>query len=295
MTPPGADHLWLLPATRVCQPGFMPAPRFGITDRPGDIVDRSGQWLAEQFGWRWVKSRRDVELQVGRQVRRLWLQPSKWNRAGIATWVSPSVRVLDEDLNAWRKAHPVGTVLPVSQYPVRPHVYVTMLINVDLDLAELECSGLPQRFPAPRAMRLDEFAAAFRARVLPVLDLFQSPSLVARELPIPWLSMVTYGTIEWALARDDRDAAALLLRRHLERPLRGKQRWEHRLASFRRGWEIPPGRDGLPSPAVLVYATESLGWLARVHDLPGPETLREPAPLEPQPEVERGDHDLPAD
>jgi len=166
----------------------------------------------------------------------------------MATWVSTRVAVLDDDLHAWRKAHPASTVLPVSKYPVRPHVYNTLLINVDLDLAEVECSGLPQQFPAPRAMRLDEFAAAFRERVLPVLGLFHSPSRVARELPVSWLSMVTYGTIEWALARDDRDAAALLLRRHLERPMKGKQRWEHRLASFRRGWEVAPGRDGLPSP-----------------------------------------------
>jgi hypothetical protein len=254
----------------------MPAPRFGATDRPDDIVDRGGRWLAEQLGWRWVKTRREVEVRAGRQVHRLGWQPSKRNRAGVATWVSTRVTVLDEDLMAWRKAHPAGTVLPVSQYPVRPHVYNTLLINVDLDLAEVECSGLPQGFPAPRAMRLGDFAVAFRERVLPVLDLFQSPALVARELPVSWLGMVNYGTIEWALARDEPDAAALLLRRHMERPLRGKQRWEQRRDGFRRGWETAPGRDGLPGPAVLVYATGSLGWLARVHDLPGPETFRAP-------------------
>jgi hypothetical protein len=156
-----------------------------------------------------------------------------------------------------------------------------MLINVDLDLAEVECSGLPQGFPAPRAMRLDDFAAAFGERVLPVLDLFRSPALVARELPVSWLSMVAEGTVEWALACEDRDAAALLLCRHMQRPLKGKQRWEDRIRHYRRGWEIAPGRGGLPSPAVLMYSTSSLGWLARVHDLPGPETFREPASLEP--------------
>jgi hypothetical protein len=108
----------------------MPAPRFGVTDRPGDIVDRSGQWLAGQLGWRWVKSRRDVEVRAGRQVRRLGLQPWKWNRAGVATWVSAHVTVLDEDLRAWREVHPASTVLPVPQYPVQPHVYNTLLINV---------------------------------------------------------------------------------------------------------------------------------------------------------------------
>jgi len=272
----------------------MPAPRFGVADRPGDIVDHSGRWLAEQLDWRWIKTRRDVEVRNGRQVHRLGLQSSKWNRAGVATWVSTRVTVLDEDLHAWRKAHPGGTVLPVPQYPVRPHVYNTLLINVDLDLAEVECSGLPQGFPAPRAMRPDDFAAAFRERVLPVLGLFQSPALVARELPVSWLGMVTYGTIEWALARDDPAAAAVLLRRHMERPLIGQQRWEQRRDSFRRGWEIAPGRDGLPNPAGLLYGTVSLGWLARAHDLPGPETFREP-PLEPQPRDQRGDHPIPED
>jgi len=67
-----------------------------------------------------------------------------------------------------------------------------------------------------------------------------------------------------------------LLRRHPERPLKGKQRWEKRRDSFRRGWETAPGHDGLRSPAVLLYATGSLGWLARVHNLPGPEAFREP-------------------
>jgi hypothetical protein len=137
-------------AAQLCQPGLMAAPPFGGTDRPGDILQRSGRWLAEQLGWRWVKGRCDAEVRAGRQARRLGLQPSKWNRAGVATWASTRVTVLDEDLKAWRQAHPASTVLPASQYPVQPHVYNTLLINVDLDLAEVGCSGLPQRFPAPR-------------------------------------------------------------------------------------------------------------------------------------------------
>ena len=272
----------------------MPAPRFGVTDRPVDIVDRSGRWLAEQLGWRWVKSRGDLEVRVGPQVRRLGLQPSTWNRAGVATWVSARVSVLDDDLRAWRHARVANSVLPVSQHAVRPYVYNTLLINVELDLANVECSGLPQPVPPTLTVGLDEFAAAFRERVLPVLGLFQSPSVVARKLPVSWLSMIDHATIEWALARGDQDAAALLLRRHLERPLTGKQRWEPRLDSFRRGWAAAPGRDGLPDP-VLAYTTEALGWLARVHDLPGPDTFRQLAPPDLQPEAERGDQDVPAD
>src|SRR5215472_6512706 len=75
----------------LCQPVLMPAPRFGVTDRPGDIVDHSGRWLAEQLDWRWIKTRRDVEVRAGRQVHRVGLHPSKWSRAGVATWVSTRV------------------------------------------------------------------------------------------------------------------------------------------------------------------------------------------------------------
>jgi len=273
---------WPIPSARpyvagLCQPVVMSAPPFDVRERPGDIVDRSGRWLAEQLGWRWLKSRRDVEVRAGRQVRRLGLQSSTWNRAGVATWVSTRVMVLDADLTAWRHAHPASFAWSAPD-AVPPHAYNTLLINVERDLAEIECSGLPQRIPAPRAMGPAEFAAAFQERVIPVLDLFQSPSRVARELPVWWLGMVTYGTIEWALACGDQDAAALLLRRHLERPLRGSQQWEQRFESFRRGWEAAPGRDGLPGPGMDVYSTESLGWLARVHDLDDPETFAEPAP-----------------
>lgn len=38
----------------------------------------------------------------------------------------------------------------------------------------MECSGLPQRPPAPEVITLDEFASGLRERVLPVLKLFQS-------------------------------------------------------------------------------------------------------------------------
>jgi hypothetical protein len=257
----------------------MPAPRFGVADRPGDILDGAGRWLAAELGWRWVKSRRDVDIRHGSRVLRLGLQSSTWSRSGVATWVSARVTVLDTGLTRWRKAWPESTVFPPSASPARPCVYSSLLINVEGDLADVECSGLPRTFPAPRMPGLDEFAAGFRVRVLPVLDLFKSPRLVAQEMPDSWLSMVDCGTIEWALTSDDRDAAALLLKRHLERPLRDEQSRGPLLERFRRGWELAPGRDGLPQ--VLAWATEPLGWLARVHDLLDPATLSESLPPPP--------------
>jgi hypothetical protein len=62
------------------------------------------------------------------------------------------------------------------------------------------------------------------------------------------------GMIEQALARDDRESAALLMRRHMERPLRGHQTWPDRIGGFRHGWENAPGRDQPPQ-----HGTGALG------------------------------------
>jgi len=57
----------------------VPAPQFGVADRPRDIIDGSGRWLAEQFGWRWVKSRGQVEFRDGPQLLQLGPQSSRYS------------------------------------------------------------------------------------------------------------------------------------------------------------------------------------------------------------------------
>jgi hypothetical protein len=106
-----------------------------------------------------------------------------------------------------------------------------------------------------------------------VLGLFRSSRLLAASLPDSWLMTIDSGMIEQALAREDRASAALLMRRHIERPLRGQQTWPDRVGGFRHGWEDASGSDQPPQ-----HGTGALGWLARVHDLPGPATFREPRP-----------------
>jgi hypothetical protein len=61
----------------------MSMPVFAAQDRPRDVLDASGQWLAAQLGWRWVKSRSDIEIRRGSQLLRLGLQSSTWSRAGM--------------------------------------------------------------------------------------------------------------------------------------------------------------------------------------------------------------------
>lgn len=127
---------------------LVAAPRFDAADSPGVILDRSGQWLAADLGWRWVKSRQEAEVRARRQVRRLRLHPSKWNRRGVATWAFTWVTVVDQDLEAWRTARPERSVLAGPALPVRRGIVNgTLLINVEPALDEIECSGLPTPFP----------------------------------------------------------------------------------------------------------------------------------------------------
>jgi hypothetical protein len=207
----------------------------------------------------------------------LGLQSSRHSRAGLATWAYTGVTVSDDDLPRWRAAHPEATLFPSPADQPRRFVGNSLMINVEPDLDEIECSGL-----RPRPLGLGEFAAAFGQRVLPVLRRFRSPDLAAPGLPVSWLGMIGCETVEWALARDDPGAAALLIRRHMQHPLRGQQTWRGRIEPFRRGWEMAPDRTGLAQSA-LPFSTEALGWLARVHSLADPREFREPAHEEAAP------------
>src|SRR3954452_21097526 len=81
--------------------------------------------------------------------------------------------------------------------------------------------------------------------------------------------MVGAGTIEGAIARAEPDAAALVLGRHMKRPLVGQQTWESRLSRFSDGWHA----DARPT---VHEELQTIGWLSRQHDLVAPDTLRLP-------------------
>jgi hypothetical protein len=247
----------------------MPAPRFSRNERPADIMDTAGRWLAAELGWRWVTSRHTAEILDGTLTLRLILQSSTWSRAGVATWVRHRISVLDSDLRAWRLARPHETVFPGSKLP--PFAFNTMLGSVEAELGNMECSGLPLEAPAPRAISLDGFTTGFRQKVLPMLDLFRSSSMLANSLPDSWLTAADSGLIEQALSRDDSESAALLMHRYMERPLPGDQSWSERIDGFTRGWE-----DALSPGQPPQHGVSAFGWLARIHGLPGPLAFRGP-------------------
>jgi hypothetical protein len=69
------------------------------------------------------------------------------------------------------------------------------------------------------------------------------------------------GMVEQARNRNDRESAALLARRYMERPLRGDETWDDRAQAFRAGWGIACDPGEPPQ-----YGAPALGWLSRIHE-----------------------------
>lgn len=249
----------------------MTVPTFLADDKPAAIVDGVGRWLSEELGFRWIKSRQSLERRRETQIQELHLQPSVWNRAGVATWVWPRVSVFDTRLAEWRAANKDATVSGAGTGRYASLVYTTMLTNVEQALADVELSGLPQ---PNSSTSLATFRAAIRTDIIPVVELFAVPALLPALLPQSWVRMVDAATVEWMIATAGRDEASALLRRRME-PDTGKQAaagdQRARLRAFERGWAAAPDAQGRES--VRDNYSAQLGWLSRVHGLLDPQSL----------------------
>lgn len=243
-----------------------PVPVAAPGDAPKAVLDRAGSWLASQFPeGRWLKSRNEVVRNAGTTQMRLHLQPSKWNATGVGTWVHTRLMIMDKKHTAWLRAdRPTSPGLLICAYN-------TLLTNTVPGIGRVEVSGLRQSKGLLQAnCSLAGFRDGLRTEVEPIWRLFsQSPTSVAVDLPTTWLGMVDAGTVEWALAHGDRDAALLLVKRHMARPITGAQTWESRLQQFTTGWlqEHEPA---------FHMSTHTLGWTCKRFGLVSPEDLDAP-------------------
>jgi hypothetical protein len=180
--------------------------------------------------------------------------------------------VLDDRLLHWRRQNrELSTVRnPETSFP---SAFNSLFVNFLQPWSSFEASGLPQPADGSNAVNLAEFLRCITERVLPVLDAFADPGTVVSKLPTTWWDMVDAGTVEWSLACGDRDSAAAMIHRHLERPLKGLQSAESRLSQFREGWEAAHRGE---EPPKLPPPIHSLGWLSGVHRLIDPRAIRPP-------------------
>lgn len=179
-------------------------PRFTAQDRPRDILDAAGRWLAAELGdgFQWVPSAHALKLPVGGTSCELVLQPSHWNYTGVLTHASIRVMVRDKALARWRRRQ--GR----SQAKIADVVWRCEMINIDRDLHEVELFGdvAGQTSSDVRFLTLPELLEGIRIKILPKFLLFESPARVAKELPDTWL-IAMGSTVEWAISRGDNDSA----------------------------------------------------------------------------------------
>jgi hypothetical protein len=179
-------------------------PRFTAQDRPRDILDAAGRWLAAELGdgFKWVPSARALKLPVGGASCELLLQPSHWNYTGVLTHASIRVVVRDKALATWRRRQ------GHNQTKSDQVVWSSEMINIDRDLHEVELFGdVARQTPTDiRFLTLPKLLEGIRTKILPKVLLFESPARVAKELPDAWF--IAMGpTVEWAISRGDRDSA----------------------------------------------------------------------------------------
>jgi hypothetical protein len=228
-------------------------PQFTVQSTPAEILNQAGEWLARQLGseFRWVKSRQTVSRTRGARTEEIRLQSSKWNRAGIGTWATLRVTVRNKDLAPWRRSHPNDTLL--AHYP--DLLWTNEFINVDKNLYFVELFGHVEDDRGVRQLSLLELVDAARGLVLPVLDHFESPEVVADWLPDNWLVLAA-PLVEWAICLGDQSSARRIAERMMRVHPEETTAFERGRASFHAG----------DRPA-LGLGEDALGWLSARHEL----------------------------
>jgi hypothetical protein len=191
---------------------------FSVHDKPRDILNAAGSWLAAELGngFRWVPSAHAIKVPIGGTTAEVKLRPSHWNYTGALTHALLRVTVRDKALAAWRRARG-RNYSGVMSDPSADVVWSSELVNIYPDLQDVELFGdvAAATGSDSRFLTLSELLDAIRTRILPRLMLFQSPAMVAKELPDTWLFEEMGATAQWAISRGDEASAELLRARTL--------------------------------------------------------------------------------
>jgi len=214
-------------------------PSFSNESKPREIVESAGRWLADELGdgFRWASTRHALQLVRGSKTYEVVLQPSKWNRAGELTHASLSVTVRDKALAAWRRRRREATMRKRSA----DVVWTCDFVNIDPDTHDVELFGnLREAGGGTGLLSLPQLLGVLRERIVPKLELFESPARVAKELPDTWL--VRTGTIvEWATSLGDVESARVIS----TRTAKAHPEWSGIVTAGPTALPAEPGRDAV--------------------------------------------------
>lgn len=214
-------------------------PVFTNESKPGEILDSAGRWLADELGdaFRWASTRHALQAVRGSKTYEVVLQPSKWNRAGELTHASLRVTVRDKGLAEWRRRH--------REYMMRKGsadaVWTCDVLNIDPEIHDVELFGnLREAGGGAGMLSLPELLSVLRERILPKLELFESPARVAKDLPDTWLER-TATIVEWATSLGDGESARVIS----SRTAKAHPEWTRVAATGPTALPAEPGRDAV--------------------------------------------------
>jgi hypothetical protein len=221
-------------------------------EKPADVVQAAGRWLADQlgladFGWR----RSDCVLQrvIGERTEQIALRGATRNRAGRQMLVELLLVVRDGDLKRWRAAHP-DVVLRDDDWLVgHPLGYVAGRAN-GYTYGSYEHGVLDLLDPARRVDVLTSIHAVIRDAIRPWFAETAAPESM---LTAPSITLRTGGNsiLEWLACHGRAD----LVEPMVDQILASQPGWRE---GYQQGWLM--ARDA-QRPSVMEPAAQ-LGWSA---------------------------------
>src|SRR6202171_1977846 len=180
-------------------------PTFTKETKPSQILELAGHVRASELAsdFSWNALRHALRAVRGGRTYELSLQPSTWNRAGELTSATLRVTVRDKALAGWRRRQVEGSLPGASARKGSADVvWSNEFINVDPDLYFVDLFGdIPRAGTGVRSLSLSELLHAILRKILPKLDLFDSPARLGKALPGTSLRL-TGGTVRWGVMLD---------------------------------------------------------------------------------------------
>jgi hypothetical protein len=220
---------------------------------PRRVVAAAGRFMAYYLrsdGFGWVSSRSSLEKKDGGRVEQIEFETSRWNKRGTLIAVQVArLRVLDDQLKAWRTANQAVTVRRPES--VSGIVCAASFLDFVGSRSRIVLTTPGQRVPA-----LEGGIEMLREIAFPWLSSTRDAGELPDRVPDRLLGPADFAQdlVELLMSRGNSDAAKRLIRRVLDRGPEYVSAFEEGQALARDG-----GRPQWHSPVALGWSSEVLG------------------------------------
>jgi hypothetical protein len=179
---------------------------------PAEVLQATGRWLSDRldagrFAWR--SSRRCLVATAAGRTEEIGFEGDRYNRTGSRIAVRTArLRVSDEGLARWRRAHPHLTV------PRPPSVLTIICSSSYLDLTRRHSAVLTD--PADRIAAAEALVADLESVAMPWLATTRDADTLPDAVPDALLHLTAFAQdlLEYLVSRNLTDQADTLIRRY---------------------------------------------------------------------------------